>query len=127
VKVSTGLVAIELTEHGFGVEIQFSVTAQSDLLFVDLQYLYDEIVAGRIDVGVMIVPSNKLAYFLKDDVATFTDALKDIKRANASHFPLAVLALEHDGPGPSLTKRRPRQGKSRLLRRSNLEMANSAS
>ena len=47
-----------------GVEIQFS--AQSDLLIVDVQYLQDEIVEGRIDVGVIVVPSNKLAYFLTD-------------------------------------------------------------
>ena len=98
-----------------GVEIQFSVSAQSDLLLVDLQYLYDEIIAGRIDVGVMVVPSNKLAYFLRDDVVTYTDAVKDITRANASHFPLAVLALEHDGPGPALTKRRTRQGKKTIV------------
>ena len=94
-----------------GVEIQFSVSAQSELLLVDLQFLYDEIIAGRIDVGVMVVQSNKLAYILSDDVVTYTDAVKDIKRANASHFPLAVLALEHDGPRPALTKRRTWQAK----------------
>ena len=94
-----------------GVEIQFSVTAQSDLLLVDLQYLYDEIVAGRIDVGVMVVPSTKLASSLTDDVATYRDAVRSVQRAGASHYPVAVLALEHDGPGPALTKRQTRQGK----------------
>jgi hypothetical protein len=44
-----------------GVEIQFS--ARSDLLIVDVQHLRDEITEGRIDVGVIVVPSNKLAYF----------------------------------------------------------------
>jgi hypothetical protein len=94
-----------------GVEIQFSVSTGSDLLLVDLQYLYDEIVAGRIDIGVIVVPSTRLAYFPADDVATHTNAVRDIQRASASHYPLAVLALEHDGPGPALIKRRTRQGK----------------
>lgn len=93
-----------------GVEIQFSVSVQSDLILVDLQYLYDEIVAGRIDVGVMVMPSTKLASSLTDDVATYRDAVRSIQRAGASHYPVAVLALEHDGPGPALTKRRTRQG-----------------
>jgi hypothetical protein len=98
-----------------GVEIQFSVTAQSDLLFVDLQYLYDEIVAGRIDVGVMVVPSTKLASSLTDDVATYRDAVTGIQRAGATHYPIAVLALEHDRPGPALTKRRTRQGEKTIV------------
>ena len=97
-----------------GVEIQFSVSAQSGLLLVDLQYLYDEIVAGRIDVGVMVVPSTKLALSLTDDVATYRDAVRSIQRAGASHYPVAVLALEHDGSGTALTKRRPRQGNKPL-------------
>jgi hypothetical protein len=92
-----------------GVEIQFS--ARSDLLIVDVQHLRDEITEGRIDVGVIVVPSNKLAYFLTDRVARYTDAVKAVERARASDLPLAVLALEHDGPGPALTKRRTRQGK----------------
>jgi hypothetical protein len=92
-----------------GVEIQFS--ARSDLLIVDVQHLRDEITEGRIDVGVIVVPSNKLAYFLTDRVARYTDAVKAVERARASDLPLAVLALEHDGPGPALMKRQTRQGK----------------
>jgi hypothetical protein len=92
-----------------GVEIQFS--ARSDLLIVDVQHLRDEITEGRIDIGVIVVPSNKLAYFLTDRVARYTDAVKAVERARASDFPLAVLALEHDGPGPALIKRQTRQGR----------------
>jgi len=98
-----------------GVEVQFSVSAQSDLLLVDLQFLYDEIIAGRIDVGVIVVPSTKLAYFLTDRVARYTDAVKAVERARASDLPLAVLAFEHDGPGPALTKRQTRQGKKPIV------------
>jgi len=92
-----------------GVEIQFS--ARSDLLIVDVQHLRDEITAGRIDIGVIVVPSDKLAYFLTDRVARYTDAVKAIERARATDLPLAVLALDHDGPGPALKKRQTRQGK----------------
>lgn len=92
-----------------GVEIQFS--ARSDLLIVDVQHLRDEITAGRIDVGIIVAPSDKLAYFLTDRVARYTDAVKAVERARATDLPLAVLALEHDGPGPALKKRQTRQGK----------------
>jgi hypothetical protein len=107
----TGCHKVNSARVCLGVEIQFSVSAQSDLILVDLQYLYDEIVSGRIDVGVMVVPSTKLAYFLTDDVASYKDAVSGIQRARASHYPLAVLALEHDGPGPALIKRQTRQGR----------------
>jgi hypothetical protein len=60
---------------------------------------------------VIVVPSKKLAYFLRNDVVTYADAVKDIHRACISHFPLVVLALEHDGPEPALTKRWTRQEK----------------
>jgi len=101
------------TKVCLGVEIQFS--ARSDLLIVDVQHLRDEITAGRIDVGVIVVPSNHLAYFLTDRVARYTDAVKAVERARASDLPLAVIALEHDGAGPSLIKRQTRQGKKSSL------------
>ncbi len=98
-----------------GVQVQFSVPAKSDLLVVDIQYLIDQITAGRVDVGVIAVPSDKLASFLADHVAGYTDALKTIERMYATYLPLGIRALEHDGPGPALVKRRTRQGKKRTV------------
>lgn len=45
-----------------GVEVQLSV--RSDLLIVDVQHLRDAITAGAIDVGVIVVASDRLAVFL---------------------------------------------------------------
>jgi hypothetical protein len=92
-----------------GVRMQFSVTPESDRLLVDLHYLCNGIIEGRIDVGALVVPSNNS--FLTDRVARYTDAVKAVERARASDLPLAVLALEHDGPGPALIKRQTRQGR----------------
>lgn len=92
-----------------GVEIQFS--GRSDLLIVDVAHLREEIIEGRIDAGVIVVPSDRLATFLTDRVARYSDAVKAVDRACATDLPLAVLALEHDGPGPPLQKRRTRQGR----------------
>lgn len=89
-----------------GVEVQFS--GRSDLLIVDVVHLRDELIAGKIDIGVIVVPSDVLAVFLTDRVARFTDAVKAIERARAQDLPLAVLSLEHDGPGPALKKRKTR-------------------
>jgi hypothetical protein len=92
-----------------GVEIQIS--GRSDLLIVDVVHLRDELTAGSIDVGVIVVPSDRLAVFLTDRVARYSDAVKAVERARAQDLPLAVLGVEHDGPGPSLAKRRTRQGR----------------
>lgn len=91
-----------------GVEVQLS--ARSDLLIVDVQHLRDSITAGDIDVGVIVVASDRLAVFLTDRVARYSDAVKAVDRARAEDLPLMVVGIEHDGPGPSLAKRRTRQG-----------------
>jgi hypothetical protein len=93
-----------------GVEIQFS--GRSDFVIVDVVHLREELTAGRIDVGILVVPSNRLATFLTDRVARYSDAVRAIERARAQDLPLAVLGIEHDGPGPPLAKRRTRQGRA---------------
>lgn len=93
-----------------GVEIQFS--GRSDLVIVDVVHLRDELIAGQIDIGVVVVPSNRLAPFLTDRVARYDDAVRAVERARASDLPLLVIALEHDGSGPAVAKRRTRQGRS---------------
>jgi len=100
-----------------GAQIQLSVSAESDLLLVDLQYLRDEIAGGKIDVGVIVVPSDKLAYFLTNGVVRYSDAVTAVERAQASYLPLVVLALEHDGLGPSLIKGQPGHGKKRTAKK----------
>ena len=67
---------------------------------------------GSIDIGVMFVPSDRLGKFLTDRGPKFADATRAIERARAQDLPLVVLALEHDGPGPALAKRRTRQGRA---------------
>jgi hypothetical protein len=91
-----------------GVEVQLS--ARSDLLIVDVQHLRDAITAGDIDVGVIVVASDRLAFFLTDRVARYSDAVIAIDRARAEDLPLMVVGIEHDGPGTPLAKRRTRQG-----------------
>lgn len=99
-----------------GAQVQLSVSGESDLILVDLQYLQDEIAGGRIDVGAIVVSSDKLACFLSDGVVRYSDAVRAIKRTQASHLPLAVLALEHDGIGPSLIKGQPGHEKKRTAK-----------
>ena len=93
-----------------GVEIQIS--ARSDMLIVDVVHLRDEITAGNIDVGVIVVPSDELAVYLTDRVARFTDAKKAVERARAQDLTLAILSIRHDGVGPAIPKRRTRQGRT---------------
>jgi hypothetical protein len=92
-----------------GVEVQFS--ARSDLLIVDVVHLRDQLTAGSIDVGVLVVPSNTLGGFLTDRAPRFNDAVVAVERAQSADLPIVILALEHDGIGPPLAKKRTRQGR----------------
>jgi hypothetical protein len=85
-----------------GVEIQFS--ARSDLIVIDIIHLRKALVGGLIDVGVLVVPSDKLAVFMTDRGPKMADAKRHVIEANAEALPLILIAVEHDGPGPPLAK-----------------------
>ncbi len=90
-----------------GVEIQMS--ARSDLIVMDLVHLRRALVNGLIDVGVLVVPSDRLGVFLTDRAPRMSDAKRHVQEARADDLPLALLAIEHDGPGPALAKQRKRR------------------
>lgn len=92
-----------------GVEIQLS--GRSDLLIMDVTHLREAVIDGSLDVGVIVVPSDRLATFLTDRCPDFSTAVKTVDRARATDMPIIVLGLEHDGPGEPLEKKKTRQGK----------------
>jgi hypothetical protein len=87
-----------------GVELQ--VSARSDLLIRDIVHLRNSIDEGQIDVGVVVVPDDRLQVFLPDRSPAFKDAVKYIEEEfkEAMNYPLIVMAVEHDGPGAALRK-----------------------
>jgi hypothetical protein len=85
-----------------GVEIQ--VSGRSDMLSVDLIHLRKELLQGKIDLAVLVVPSDRLGNFLTDRVAKLSEAKRHIEMARAEEMPFVLMAIEHDGPGPSLPK-----------------------
>jgi len=85
-----------------GVEVQ--VSARSDLLVMDMIHLTAAFRDGRLDIGVVIVPSDRLSRFLTDRGPCISDAKRHAKAARLEDSPLILLAMEHDGPGESLAK-----------------------
>jgi hypothetical protein len=85
-----------------GVEIQFS--ARSDLVVIDIIHLRQALTAGEIDVGILVLPSNRLSTFLTDRGPSIATAKRHVLAARAEDLPLLLIALEHDGPGPPLAK-----------------------
>ena len=100
--------AVNGTRTCIGVEVQ--VSARSDLLVMDIVHIRDAIEIGAIDVGVLVVPSDKLAAFLTDRAPCWSDAIRHVGHAKAADLPLLVLAIEHDGAGVALKKRKKRSG-----------------
>jgi hypothetical protein len=94
-----------------GVEIQMS--ARSDLLVVDLMHLRGALERGEIDVGVLVVPSDRLGVFLTDRGLRMADAKKHVRAARADDLPILLIAIEHDGAGPALAKQAKRARKKR--------------
>lgn len=88
-----------------GVEIQ--VSARSDLMVRDVVHFRNSLQKGEIDVGVLVVPSDRLEGYLPDRAPRLTDAIRIIETefTEAMTFPIIVVAIEHDGQGPALPKR----------------------
>jgi hypothetical protein len=85
-----------------GVEIQFS--ARSDLVVIDIIHLRQALTAGEIDVGILVLPTDRLSVFLTDRGPSIATAKRHVLAARAEDLPLLLIALEHDGPGPPLAK-----------------------
>jgi Restriction endonuclease BglII len=94
-----------------GVEIQMS--ARSDLLVIDVMHLRSALERGEIDVGVLVVPSDRLGVFLTDRGPRMADAKKHVRAARADDLPILLIAIEHDGAGPALAKQAKRARKKR--------------
>jgi hypothetical protein len=92
-----------------GVEVQ--VSARSDLLIIDVIHIRNALVKGIIDVGVIIVPSDKLSYYLTDRGPSFSDAKRHVREARAEDLPIIIWSLHHDRPGPPLAKQNKRRRK----------------
>lgn len=87
-----------------GVEVQ--VSARSDLVVIDVMHLRTAIEKGDIDLGVLVVPSDRMAVFLTDRAPSFRETVIAIEdRMRADTLPLVVLSVEHDAPGIALPKR----------------------
>jgi hypothetical protein len=85
-----------------GVEVR--VSARGHRLVMDMIHLYSAFREGRIDVGLVIVPSDKLGRFLTDRAPCMSDAKRHAHAARLEDWSLVLLAIEHDGPGPPLAK-----------------------
>jgi hypothetical protein len=90
-----------------GVEVQIS--ARSDLLIRDIVHLRNSLQSGDIDVGVIVVPDQRLSFFLPDRTPSLRDAIRYIEQEfkEAMTYPIIIIALEQDGAGNVL----PKQGK----------------
>jgi hypothetical protein len=88
---------------GASLAVEVQVSGRSDLLAIDVLHLRDEMRMGRVDVGVIIVPDDRLSRYLTDRTPNFRTALRHVSN-NAAELPIRVLAFSHDGEGPALPK-----------------------
>lgn len=84
------------------VEVEIQVSARSDLVVIDIYHLRRSIQSGEIDLGVLIVPTDRLTPFLKSRQPSLRETQRAIEETDAHRIPLLLMAIEHDGSGPPL-------------------------
>jgi hypothetical protein len=89
-----------------GVELQVSGRGGGSHLtdIIHLRAGLAESEDGRIDVAVMVVPTDLLAKYLTDRVEGVSQVRKYLRQMKAEDLPLLLIAIEHDGPGQALPK-----------------------
>jgi hypothetical protein len=96
-----------------GVEVQ--VSARSDLLIRDIVHLRNSLQKGEIDIGIIVVPNDRMGVYLTDRTPSLKDALRYIEDEfrEATTFPIVVIAVEHDAPSKvALPKKSTNRGKT---------------
>ena len=71
---------------------------------MDMIHLNAAFREGRIDVGLVIVPSDKPSKYLTDRAPCMSDAKKHAKAGRLEDSSLVLFGSEHDGAGPPLAK-----------------------
>lgn len=98
-------------EGGATVGVEVQVSGRSDMLAVDVMHLKEKLVDGTIDVGIIIVPDDRLSRFLTDRTPNLATAIKHVEH-RAHDLPIRILAFSHEGTGPGLPKMRTNLGKT---------------
>ncbi len=91
-----------------GVEIQMS--ARGDLVIRDLLHMRENMKLGKIEVVVLVVPSDRMSKFLPDRAPSLSETLRYIEKEfeEIQQFPLVLISVEHDGAGNPLPKQKRR-------------------
>ena len=78
-------------------------------MIIDLVHIRRACAGGEIDVGCLVVPSDRLGPYLTDRGPRLADAKRMVREARVEDLPLILIGIEHDGPGPRLAKQAKRQ------------------
>src|SRR5258705_4744687 len=89
------------TEVCLGVEVQMS--ARGDMLVMDVHHLRTGMTAGRIDVGVLAVPSDRLGMFLTDPAPWVSAAKRNAEKSRGTALRWFLFGSTPDGPGNALS------------------------
>jgi hypothetical protein len=98
------------SETGAKIGVEVQVSGRSDMLAVDIMHLKEELESGSIDVGLIVVPDDKLSRFLTDRTPNLRTALRHVEH-RAKDLPIRILAFGYDGVGPPLAKARTNLGR----------------
>lgn len=109
---SGGIDWTKTNDQGLSVGVEVQVSGRSDMLAVDILHLSESMTHGSIDIGLIIVPNNRLSRFLTDRTPNLATAVKHVE-SRARSLPIRIVAFGHDGIGPPLSKMRTNLGKFR--------------
>jgi hypothetical protein len=98
-----------------GVEVQVSI--RSDLITRDIVHFQKQLRKGSVDLCILILPSDALARYLPSRAPHISAGIRIVEEMRADDLPMLFLAIEHDGSGPALAKKKTNKGKGKKKKR----------
>jgi hypothetical protein len=89
------------------MEVCILTSTRSEFLIHGLVHLRNSLQKAEIDVGVIVVPDDRMQKFLPDRTPAFSDAVRyiEVEFKEATTFPIVVLGIEHDSPARAMPKK----------------------
>jgi hypothetical protein len=92
-------------EAALRMEFRMRISSRREILYKDVLHLRRRLECGAIDLGVIVIPSDKLQRFLSGRTPSSSYAEKVIREMDTDRYPIILIELEHDGLGPTLANR----------------------
>lgn len=91
---------VEIDGASVCAKVGVRVSGRKDFVVTDLHSLCRSIETGEVDLGILVVPSDRLSHALRPRQTSLRETQEVVEQTNACSLPLLLIAIEYDRHRP---------------------------